>query len=35
MNEVAEAAGVARPTLYRHFPTRDQLLQALSASARF
>ncbi len=26
--------GVARATLYRHFPTREQLLQALSASAR-
>ena len=33
MNEVAAAAGVARATLYRYFPTRDQLLQALTAAA--
>ena len=33
MNDVAEAAGVARATLYRYFPTREQLLQALTAAA--
>jgi TetR/AcrR family transcriptional regulator, mexCD-oprJ operon repressor len=34
MADIAQAAGVGRATLYRHFPTRDQLLLALSASAR-
>jgi TetR/AcrR family transcriptional regulator, mexCD-oprJ operon repressor len=34
MSEVAGAAGVGRATLYRHFPTREHLLQALTASAR-
>ena len=33
MTEVAEAAGVSRATLYRYFPTREQLLQALAATA--
>jgi AcrR family transcriptional regulator len=31
--EVAEAAGVARSTLYRYFPSRDALLQALAEAA--
>jgi TetR/AcrR family transcriptional repressor of mexCD-oprJ operon len=34
MADIAQAAGVGRATLYRHFPTREQLLLALSASAR-
>jgi len=33
MSEVAEAAGVARATLYRYFPTRERLLQELTAAA--
>lgn len=30
MGEVAEAAGVARATLYRYYPTREALLDALT-----
>jgi AcrR family transcriptional regulator len=33
MAEVATAAGLARATLYRHFPTRDDLLAAIRAQA--
>ena len=33
MAEVAAAAGIARGTLYRYFPTRESLLQALGAAA--
>jgi TetR/AcrR family transcriptional regulator, mexCD-oprJ operon repressor len=33
MTEVAEAAGVARATVYRYYPTREQLLQALASTA--
>jgi AcrR family transcriptional regulator len=33
MAEVAAAAGVSRATLYRYYPTRDALLQALATHA--
>jgi AcrR family transcriptional regulator len=33
MSDVAGAAGISRATLYRYFPTREQLLQALAAVA--
>ena len=31
--EIAEAAGIGRATLYRHFPTREDLIRALSLAA--
>jgi AcrR family transcriptional regulator len=33
MRDIAEAAGVARGTLYRYFPSREQLLTALGEAA--
>ena len=34
LSEVAAAAGVSRPTLYRWFPTRDDLFAALTGYER-
>jgi TetR/AcrR family transcriptional regulator, mexCD-oprJ operon repressor len=33
MADIAAAAGIARGTLYRYFPSRESLLQALEAAA--
>lgn len=33
MAEIAEASGLVRATLYRHFPTRDDLLKAMYVAA--
>jgi AcrR family transcriptional regulator len=33
MAEVAAAAGVSRATLYRYYPSRETLLEALAAQA--
>jgi AcrR family transcriptional regulator len=34
MNDVAARAGVGRATLYRHFPSREDLMAAIKAQAR-
>jgi AcrR family transcriptional regulator len=33
MGDIATAAGIARGTLYRYFPSRESLLQALESAA--
>ena len=33
MADIAEASGLVRATLYRHFPTRDDLLRAMYSAA--
>jgi AcrR family transcriptional regulator len=33
MADIAEASGLVRATLYRHFPTREELLQAIYSAA--
>ena len=33
MAEIAEASGLVRATLYRHFPTREELLRAIYSTA--
>src|SRR5262245_56007976 len=33
MNQVARVAGVSRATLYRYFPSRDELINALGKAA--
>jgi len=33
MAEIAEASGLVRATLYRHFPTREELLRAIYSAA--
>lgn len=33
MGEIASAVGIGRATLYRHFPTRERLMEAVSLAA--